>query len=263
MARLRIIDAHLHCGIQKVRWPWEQVQPFLKDAGITGAGVMAPVEDIYDRYDFGFQDTPEWKLCRRRANLYVAGVRDAEITIYPYFFVWNDFAGEDLAPEFMGIKWHRHADEPEYHYDDPRCREFIDLATRRRLPILLEETFETTCRFILELAPAATVIIPHLGMLNGGYRRLEAAGIFALPRVYADTALAAPGEMQAYIDAHGWERLIFGSDFPFGRPAAELDKVLRLGLPAAATQAVLAENWLRCAEAISGGTAGESEKGGL
>ncbi len=243
MAALRLIDSHLHCGVQNVAWPWERLRPLLRAAGVAGAGVMAPVEDIYDRYDYHFPDDDSWRACRSRANRYVAALADPEIAIYPYFFVWNDFPADQPGPPFRAVKWHRHADEPEYRYDDPRCRRFIDRATARRLPILLEETAVNTLRFITELAPAATVVIPHLGMLNGGFGRLAAAGVFARDRVYADTALAAPREIREYIQRYGWDRLIFGSDYPFGDPAGERDKILALGLPQEALAAILAGNW--------------------
>jgi hypothetical protein len=55
---IRIIDCHLHTGVQHVSWNWERIRPLLLEAGITGAAPIAPVEDIYDRYDPEFTDTP-------------------------------------------------------------------------------------------------------------------------------------------------------------------------------------------------------------
>jgi hypothetical protein len=245
MAASRIIDCHIHCGVQQVSWPWEKVRARLQAARINGAGLIPPVEDIYDRRDYNFQDTPDWQECRRRAQHYLLSLQDPDFALYPYFFVWNDFAWEELTPAHAGIKWHRHDNEPEYHYDDPRCREFLDRVMELRLPILLEETLDNTLYFIRELAPAATVIIPHLGLLNGGYSRLAAAGIWQLPRVFADTALAGTAEVRSYLQSFGHERLLFGSDYPFGDPVYEKEKILSLDLPEAVNQAILAGNWLR------------------
>ena len=245
MAAPFIIDCHIHCGVQNVYWPWEIVHRRLVEAGIQGAGLIPPVADIYDRNNYHFVDTPEWQNCRRQAHYYLLTLADPDITLYPYFFVWNDFAWEDLHPAYAAIKWHRHPDEPEYHYEDPRCREFLDQVIARGLPILLEEELRHTLRLIQELAPQATFIIPHLGALNGGYEALDRAGLWDLPRVYADTALASPKTIKTYIDRYGWDRLLFGSDFPFGRPQQEKDKLFHLGLPEAALQAILGENWLR------------------
>jgi uncharacterized protein len=245
MESYKCIDCHLHCGVQHVPWPWENVRVRLQAARISGAGLIPPVEDIYDRRDYYFQDTEAWQQCRRRAHQYLLILQDLEFTLYPYFFVWNDFAWEELSPVYAAVKWHRHDNEPEYHYDDPRCRQFLDRTLELGLPILLEETLAHTVDFIHKLAPEATVIIPHLGFLNGGYSRLEAAGIWELPRVYADTALAGTTEVRSYLNRYGSDRLLFGSDFPFGDPVYEKEKILALGLPAATNQAIFADNWLR------------------
>ena len=66
-----IIDSHMHCGVQNVSLPWEEVQGRLQEGGIQGACLFAPVEDIYDRYDYHFVDTSAWVACRRRANRYL------------------------------------------------------------------------------------------------------------------------------------------------------------------------------------------------
>lgn len=251
-----IIDSHIHCGIQNVSWGWEGIRPRLEEAGIKGAGLIPPVEDIYDRHHYHFTDTPAWQACRRRAHRYlldlkkspraVGGAPVPEIAVFPYFFVWNDFAYEDLGTGYIAVKWHRHANEPEYHYDDPRCREFLRAVQRRGLPILLEETFTHTLFFVEKLLPPhVPLIIPHLGGLNGGYAALERAGVFALPQVYADTALASRREMEDYLSRYGAERLCFGSDYPFGHPAQELAKVNSLNLPDDQRQAVLGENFRR------------------
>jgi len=242
-AEFDIIDGHLHTGVQHVSWGWDRVRPRLRAAGISGAAPIPPVEDIYDRYDPSFIDPPTWQACRRRAHQYLLDLRDPEIAIYPYFFVWNDFAREDLGPEYVAIKWHRHPDEPVYHYDDPRCREFLEAVRDRRLPILLEESLANTLFFLEKLAPDLVVIIPHLGGLSGGYVALDRAGVWRRPQVYADTALAALPEIKDYLRRFGPDRLIFGSDYPFGSPAAELDKILRLNLPDTQTRAILGDNF--------------------
>jgi predicted TIM-barrel fold metal-dependent hydrolase len=66
--------------------------------------------------------------------------------------------------------------------------------------------------------------------------------------VWADTAMAAPGEIVEYIRRYGHERLMFGSDYPFGHPAGELDKVRSLGLDPGVEAAVVGGNFLRLQE---------------
>lgn len=242
---LTVIDSHLHTGVQNVSWHWESVRPLLLDAGIRGAGVIPPVEDVYDRYHRSFEDTPAWRACRRRAHRYLLGLTDPEVRTFPYFFVWNDFAWEDLGPEFVAVKWHRHPDEPEYHYHDPRCREFLDAVRARKIPILLEETLANTLMFLEKLAPDLPVIIPHLGALSGGYANLRRAGVWDLPQVWADTAVSEPGSLEDYLSRYGSTRLMFASDHPFGHPALELQKILDLNLPDPDLRAVLGGNFRR------------------
>ena len=247
----RIIDCHVHAGVQNVSWPWENVRPLLKAAGISGAAVIPPVEDVYHRHDPDFTDTPEWQACRRAAHQYLLDLKDdparAGLAIFPYFFVWNDFAREELGSEYAAVKWHRHGGEPEYRYGDPRCRQFLEAVKARGLPILLEETLKNTLFFLNHLAGDHPVIIPHLGGLNGGYVPLDRHGVWGRPNLYADTSTAALPEIKDYLRRYGSDRLIFGSDYPFSQPQLELDKILSLNLPEAQTQAILGDNFRRLA----------------
>ena len=244
-AEMQIIDSHIHCGVQNSNLPFEVISPLLQEAGITGGCLYAPVEDIYDRYNPSFQDNKAWRQTRHAANRYLLDLAARIESIFPYLFVWNDFALEELQQDYRGIKWHRHDNEPIYHYDDPRCGDIVQEISRRRLPIVLEESFFNTCRFIDELAPDAVIIIPHLGALNGSYPTLQKAGIWERPDTYADTALAPTDHMRHFIKYYGPERLLFGSDFPFGLPGHELRKVESLGLASNDLENVLGGNLLR------------------
>ena len=176
--------------------------------------------EIYDRHDPYFEDSPDWQAQRAASNQYLLNLRNRDFRVFPYFFIWNDFAVDQLDDHHCGIKWHRHADEPAYHYDDPACARALAEIRRRRLPVVFEEEFGNTLRFINEMATGIRVIIPHLGMLNGGYRAIAEAGLWANPRVYTDTSLAARHEIMDYIHRYGSGRIFFCSDFPFGDPAA-------------------------------------------
>ena len=240
MGAARIIDSHIHCGVQHSDLPFAEIAPLLREAGITDSCLFAPVEDIYDRDDFHFQDNTHWQQARRAANRYLLDLAEAGEAIFPYLFVWNDFAIEELRRPYRGIKWHRHSYEPIYHYDDPRCGRMLAEITRRRLPVVLEESFDNTLRFVERLAPEAVIIIPHLGGLNGGYQALDRAGVWQRDNVYADTALASPQEMRHFLEHYGPHKLLFGSDYPFGLPAGELRKIERLDLDPADFEQVVA-----------------------
>lgn len=215
---MQIIDAHAHCGLTLT---YENIRGLWNDAGISGGVLFAPVEEIYDRYDPCFTDSPHYRRIREKVHNYLQSLMSERV--FAYWFVWNDFI---LPPAgFKGIKWHRHADEPLYDYDSSRCREFIAYACEKKLPIILEEEFHNTLKMLDLINSRTTVIIPHFGMLNGGYYKLKKAGVFDNAAVYVDTALAAVSEMKDFAAEYGVSRILFGSDFPFGNPAREYWKV--------------------------------------
>lgn len=247
MKTVEVIDAHVHCGIQD-RSPPQDFDSYVREvvgSPIRSAVMFAPVAEIYDRWDPLFVDTPRWQERRSAANAYLLHIGDHRLKVIPYFFIWNDFAVEQLSAEYQGVKWHRHADEPVYHYANPRCQTAVAEIRRRNLPIVLEEELSNTLRFLDEWGVGTRIVIPHLGMLNGGYRALKDRGIWSRPNVWADTALADTTVIQDYIASFGTQRLLFGSDFPFGDPLRELEKIRRLHLPPEVESAVLGENLLR------------------
>jgi hypothetical protein len=245
-----IIDAHAHCGIQDRSMP----QSFadychqIQGSDIEAVVMFSPVMEVYDRYRPNFEDDAEWQQRRKKSNEYLLTVGNSNLNVIPYFFIWNDFAVDQIKPQHKGIKWHRHPHEPVYHYEDSQCRKAIDEIRLRNMPVVLEEEFGNTIRFINELAVGVKVIIPHLGLLNGGYRAFVKKGIWGNPNVYADTALASPHEIKDYIDNFGYDRILFGSDFPFGDPKEELLKVMDLSIPQEKKDMILGQNIKRLLE---------------
>ena len=239
-----IIDAHAHCGRQYA-YPPQDLDDYMacaRGSGIEGVVVFPPVMEIYDRNDPDFQDDPYWRQRRKNANEYLLTLADRELEVIPYLFIWNDFAVEQLAPQHRGIKWHRHSYEPRYHYEDSRCKAAIEEIRRRNMPVCLEEEWRNTLRFIDELAPGVRVIIPHCGLLNGGYDLFCTHDIWKRPDIFTDTALAPPEVVADYVRRYGHERIMFGSDFPFGDPGEELEKILKLGFSAAVREAITGLN---------------------
>jgi len=249
-----IIDGHCHCGRQDRSPPhdYEFVARLHRQCGITGAGMFPPVMEVYDRHTPDFEDDDYWRARRERANHYLLDLSKQDVTpkVYPFLFVWNDFRIDELEHDFVGIKWHRHADEPAYHYDDPRCEEMMGAIRERGLPVLIEEEFEHTVRFINELAPDIRICVPHIGILNGGYEALKAAGVWAKPNVFTDTSPGGHVDViRRYLDDYGPERAFFGSDYPFGIPAVALEGIESIRMAEEDRKLVLCENYLRFVDA--------------
>jgi len=138
----------------------------------------------------------------------------------------TDYQVEGLE-NYMGIKWHRHSDEPHYDYLSDKCEAFLQRAYQLQLPIVLEEEEHITIDFIKRVAGRTPIIIPHLGLLNGGYQALKASDIWSQPNVYADCSLAF-SQVVDFIETYGANKLILGSDYPFGNPGTSKRKILAM-----------------------------------
>jgi hypothetical protein len=236
---MRIIDSHVHIGRNRQTKCYSENELWrdLKEAGAQGAVVFAFPEDIYR-----ITDSTESRL---RANEYILEVADQYVDIFPFYFVWNDFVIPKDLDRYVGIKWHRHRDEPRYDYGDPRCASFLVKIKGLRMPVLLEEEFDETERFI-DRNPELEIIIPHIGALNGGHDRMKA--FFDKENVYFDTSVAPIGAIKSCLEAVGPERIIFGSDvsgttMPFYNfPKAELEKIRSLGLTKGDLELILSGN---------------------
>ena len=217
----------------------------IRGSNIKGAVMFPPVDEIYNRYIKNFKDDAKWLDRREKANDFVLSLTTPQdFKVYPFFFVWNDFNLDKLYL-YKGVKWHRHSDEPVYDYKCEKCKKFVDEIQKRNLPVILEEEFEKTLLFTNYLAPKAKVIIPHCGLLNGGYKRLCKFRIWEKERIYTDTSLVDPKVVEDYIKRYGYDRIMFGSDFPFGLPKTQLRNILELKITAEAKEAVSGLNIIK------------------
>jgi predicted TIM-barrel fold metal-dependent hydrolase len=64
----------------------------------------------------------------------------------------------------------------------------------------------------------------------------------ARENVYFDTALASSSTMMSFIEKIGYERILFGSDIPFGTMKGELEKVLSLPIRDDKKEWILSKN---------------------
>jgi len=236
---LRIIDAHVHVGCNRKTKYYSEKELWrdLREAGAHGSVIFAFPEDIYRTIDS--------VESRVRANEYVLGLSERYPGLYPFYFVWNDYLMPENLGRYAGVKWHRHADEPRYDYDHPRCRRFLEEIKRLGMPVLLEEEFEETKRFIEE-NPAVDVIVPHMGELNGGHDKMSV--FYGKRNVCFDTSTASAEVIMRFLGAVGPERVIFGSDVsgtpePFYNfPKVELEKIRSIGLGRDDLELILSKN---------------------
>jgi len=175
-------------------------------------------------------DSPQ---ARAEANAYVLASARHDQGMYPFYFIWNDYVIPDDFDAFVGIKWHRHADEPRYDYTAPACEEALERIRARNLPVVIEEELDETVAFIGR-SPDLPIIIPHCGQLNGGTPSMER--FFDNPNVHFDTSMATFENLAFVAERVPADRLIFGSDVSgtsqpfFNFPAVEREKVAKLRL---------------------------------
>lgn len=222
---MRIIDAHIHLSDMLKPYTEQDLLEHLAEAGADGAVVFAQPSDIYREID----DQEH----RMRANRYCLEAAQRHEHWYAFYFAWNDYTITDDFGGYVGIKWHRHPDEPAYDYDSEACESFIEEIRRRNMPTIIEEEFDLTVALIERLDPAP-IILPHCGRLNGGIEKMDV--FFDDERISFDTSVTPLEGIEQILRNVGPERLIFGSDVSgtrtpfFNFPAVELEKVRRLDL---------------------------------
>lgn len=194
-------------------------------------------------------------------NRYVLRVAQ-EHDLWPFFYVGgNPFTDtrpdelvtpEDLS-EYAGIRWHRwigagidregalDRDELEWAVSLMESSEFEALtsaAALYNLPVMFEESLAVTLEFVLRF-PSLDIIIPHLGARSGGEANVLRE-LWDAPNVYLETSLALLDEITlARVGSH---RILFGSGYPEGDPAAELDKIDRLPIAEEVKEGIYGDN---------------------
>jgi uncharacterized protein len=149
----------------------------------------------------------------------------------PYYYIPETMKPIPEGKGFYGGKWHwmRGIQDCSSNYqalDDPKLGEFVEASERIDLPIVFEEELAFTEAFVRK-TKNLKIIIPHLGMLGGNPMDFLHA-FKGRENVYFDTALASSDTVMKFIEKIGYERILFGSDIPFGTMEWEVEKVLSL-----------------------------------
>lgn len=150
--------------------------------------------------------------------------------------------GVKLQPFFQG-----------YDFQDPRARAMFEMIAGRLVVLMhggqeiveiphVIPAPEPLARLKRDL-PGLQIIIAHLG----GYEMWGEVEEHLLGAdVYFDLSYTfnrAPDDLiKRVCERHGWDRIIFASDFPWQSQREALEGLMRLGLPDARLEAVLAGN---------------------
>ena len=150
-----------------------------------------------------------------------------------------------------GIKLH--PDFQRFDIDDPRALPMYRLAAEAGLPVLFhtgDDRYDFSAprrlRRVLDQVPGLTCIAAHFG----GYRRWgEALEYLRHPGVWFDTSSSLfaiePDQAMEMMDRLGFDRFLFGSDFPMWDHQEELARFDRLPLTPVQRRQILSGNFCR------------------
>lgn len=172
-------------------------------------------------------------------------------TFFPYHYIRENYDTEGFDPipdAYFGGKWHwmRGWQDSASNYsvlDDPALTGLVEKIGSTGKPVVFEEELKFTKTFA-DMFPDITLIIPHLGLL-GGYPLGFLKAFKSNGNVYFDTALGSKDMIFEFVRTIGPERVLFGSDVPFGTMKSELSKITGLSLSHRDKDLILSGNAIR------------------
>jgi hypothetical protein len=233
---MEIIDAHTHWGPSVTMGTEVTTGELLRQAEQSGVDRIVV---------FPF---PSMALVKEEINEELLNEATRVEKFIPYFYIPEIMTPIPKGKGFYGGKWHwmRGIQDSSSNYqalEDPRIGEFIETSEKIDLPIVFEEELAFTETFIKK-TKCLKIIIPHLGMLGGN--PIDFLHAFkARENVSFDTALSNPDTLMKFVEKIGHERILFGSDIPFGTMKSELDKVLSLSITDDKKEWILSKNLRR------------------
>jgi predicted TIM-barrel fold metal-dependent hydrolase len=230
---MEIIDSHTHWGPSVTMGMEVTIAELLSQAKRSGVGRIVI---------FPF---PSQALADEGINDQVLEEAGKDNTFIPYYYIPDDLRPIPKERGFYGGKWHwtRGVQDCSSNYqvlEDPRLGGFIEESEQIDLPIVFEEELAFTETFV-RMTKTLKIIIPHLGLLGGSpVDFLEA--FKGRENCYFDTALAGQETIRRFVKEIGPERILFGSDIPFGQMKTELAKVLSLPIKDDEKELILSKN---------------------
>lgn len=234
-----IIDSHTHWGYSDSMGTNVTTGELLRqkeEAGITHVMIMPFPSTAIDSNDINTKVLDETKKIKH---------------FIPYHYIREDYYrdGFDPIPEqYYGGKWHwmRGVQDASSNYsvlNDSALPGLIEKLARTGKPVIFEEELSFTERFAA-MAHGVRLIIPHLGLLGGSpYDFLKA--FKDNKDIYFDTALADRSAIMEFVRTIGPERVLFGSDVPFGSMKNEVSKIISLQIPDEEKEMLLYKNFIR------------------
>jgi uncharacterized protein len=234
-----IIDSHCHWGpslTMGTEVTTTELQRQQTQAGVTHVAVLP---------------FPSTAIANNAINMELLAETGEISTFIPYHYIRENYDHEPFNPipdAYYGGKWHwmRGVQDSASNYevlDNKALPGLIDKLRRIGKPIIFEEELLFTERFV-QMADDVLLIIPHLGLLGGN--QVDFLRSFKGDKdIYFDTALASQDMILRFVETVGPDRVLFGSDVPFGSMRSELSKVATLPIPDEDKEKILYKNFVR------------------
>ena len=224
------VDAHVHLGYSI---PTDDVIKQMSECNVKKIVIFALPAEIDEGLDM---------------NYYILKKAEKFNEFIPFYYVTGDLKIPDEIDLFRGLKWHwvrglTHIRSNLNLFEDKSFLAFLRELNELKLPIVIEEDFEFTKEFV-NIMDNSVIIIPHLGTISGNPN--DFLKEFAeYDNVYFDTALASESLINKFYNELGADKLIFGSDIPFGTMKNELNKILKMEIPKSDIRRITKENILK------------------
>ena len=159
---------------------------------------------------------------------------------------------ELLSLGLLGVKLH--PDIQDFKIDDHRALKIYEACEEKGVPILFHAGDNRYDRSnpnrlvpVLSIYNRLTVIAAHFG----GYSIWPEAvqKLSGIPNLYVDCSSSMPflsdAEIRSLIEAYGYDRSLFGTDYPMWSSESEVQRLLSLGLPDEAYRKIFSENLIK------------------
>lgn len=214
---MKIIDAHMHIGLQSFcdnensEFQYDLCSTYdeiikLMDASGVDMAVILPIS----HKDFNTQKTNDYvfEAYQKHSN-----------RLIPFCRI-DEHLEENIGKGFRGVKLHLLYEE----VDIKKIKKELQQIEDANIPIIIHAKFANKVKQveqILKYAPNLNIILAHMGRghLYTGEQTIDNALAFKkYPNVYMD--LSTVGDLQSIINVCeilGYERVIYASDYPFGK----------------------------------------------
>jgi len=259
---INVIDFHVHC--------------FAEDLAERAVEKLASVSNLTPRSDGTVQGIKKSMKCAgvdrsvvlpiatkpqqtHKINQWAVSIQDEDIiafgTIHPDYEDWECELDWLYSSGIRGIKFH-----PEYQWfyvDDERLFPIYEKAAKLGMVMVFHAGVDLgfsppyhcmpeRLRNVVRTFPDARIVAAHMG----GYESWDEVERFlAGESLYFDTSFSLHKmDREQFIRIgykHGFDRLLFATDSPWGSQYEELERLREIGLPDDILRAVLGENAVR------------------